>query len=65
MTYKQAILTNKPWSHTGNIGFTPAGLIAKLRKIVKFEVPVGYQDETGFHYGVKSAEKEAQWPTVS
>jgi hypothetical protein len=28
-----------------------------------FQVPVGYQDETGFHLGVKSAVKEAGWPS--
>ena len=60
MTYKQYILTHKPWSHTGNFGFSPAGIIAKLRNMVKIEVPVGYQDETGFHYGVKSAHKGAK-----
>jgi len=65
MTYKQAIVTHKDWSQTGNVGFSPAGLIAKLRKMVKIEVPVGYQDETGFHYGVKSADKEAKWPSAS
>jgi len=27
-----------------------------------FQVPVGYQDETGFHFGAKAAEKEAAWP---
>jgi len=65
MTYKQVIMTDKPWSHTGNFGFSPAGLIAKLRNMVKIEVPVGYQDESGFHYGVKSADKEVKWPSVS
>ena len=64
MTYKQAILTNKTWSQTGNIGFSPAGIIAKLRNLVRIEIPVGYQDETGFHYGVKAADKEAKWPSV-
>ena len=64
MTYKQAILTHKPWSHTGSIGFSPAGLIAKLRNMVKIEVPVGYQDENGFHSGMKNAEKEMKWPSV-
>lgn len=60
MSYKQYILTHKPWSHAGNFGLSPAGLIAKLRNIVKIEVPVGYQDENGFHYGAKSADKEAK-----
>lgn len=64
MTYKQAILTNKPWAHAGNAGFSPAALFAKLRNMVKIEIPVGYQDETGFHYGVKAADKETKWPTA-
>lgn len=60
MTYKQSIQTHKPWSHTGNFGFSPAGLIAKLRNMVKIEIPAGYQDENGFHYGAKSANKDAK-----
>jgi len=63
MTYKQTILAHKPWSH-GSIGFSPAGIIAKLRNMVKIEIQVGYQDEAGFHYGVKSADKETKWPSV-
>jgi hypothetical protein len=39
--------------------------MAKLRNMVKLNVPVGYQDETGFHYGVKTADKAAKWPSVS
>ena len=27
-----------------------------------FRVPVGYQDETGFHHGVTPAKKEVVWP---
>jgi hypothetical protein len=30
-----------------------AKIIAKWRTGVSFKVPVGYQDETGFHYGVQ------------
>lgn len=29
------------------------GLISKLRATIARSVPFGYQDETGFHYGVK------------
>lgn len=65
MTYKQTILAHKPWSPTGSFGFSPAGLIAKLRNAVKIQIPVGYQDETGFHYGAKAADKSAKWPAVS
>ena len=29
------------------------GIIAKLRSMFESHVPLGYQDESGFHYGVK------------
>jgi hypothetical protein len=28
-----------------------AGIIARLRHAMRFQIPVGYQDETGFHFG--------------
>jgi hypothetical protein len=28
-------------------------LMAKVFQIIKNQVPVGYEDETGFHYGSK------------
>ncbi|MGH7992261.1 MAG: hypothetical protein ACREDQ_02005 [Limisphaerales bacterium] len=36
----------------------------KLRKAGRIEIRTGYQDETGFHSGVKPAENETQWPPV-
>jgi len=29
------------------------GLAAKLREILESKIPLGYQDQTGFHFGVK------------
>lgn len=52
-------MNHKTLSHTG-VGFSPASLMAKLRNLVKLEIPVGYQDETGFHYGSKSVAKGAK-----
>jgi hypothetical protein len=40
------------------------GAVAKLRNAVRIDIPVGYQDETGFHMGVKPAKKGVQWPPV-
>ena len=37
-----------------------SGIVAKLRKAIRIEIPIGYQDETGFHTGVKPAEKEVK-----
>ena len=35
-------------------------ILAKLRQAIRIEIPIGYQDETGFHMGVKPAEKASQ-----
>ena len=64
MTYKQTMTINKAWFQTGLTGFSPAGLIARLKNAVRIEVPVGYQDETGYHSGVKTDEKEIKWPAT-
>jgi len=29
------------------------GLAARLREMFESKIPLGYQDTTGFHYGVK------------
>jgi len=29
------------------------GLAAKLRELMESKIPLGYQDQTGFHFGVK------------
>jgi hypothetical protein len=38
-----------------NAGF-PVRIIAKWRAAIASRVPVGYEDETGFHYGVKTGD---------
>jgi hypothetical protein len=40
-----------------------SGVVAKLRKAIGIVIPIGYQDETGFHMGVKPAEKKSQVST--
>ena len=50
-------MTNKPWPQTETFGFSANGIITKLKNIVNKCAPVCYQDETGFHTGVKSPEK--------
>jgi hypothetical protein len=43
-------------SHVGDFAARGgmAGIIAKLWRVIRIEIPIGYQDETGFHIGVKS-----------
>lgn len=54
---------HKTLAYSG-VGFPLDGLIAKIRNAIKSSVPVGYQDESGFHAGVKRDDKQAKWPTT-
>jgi hypothetical protein len=36
-----------------------AALAAKVRAAIEAQAPIGYQDETGFHTGVKPRDQEA------
>jgi hypothetical protein len=37
-----------------NVGLS-VRIVAKLCRVMKFQVPVGYEDEAGFHYGADIA----------
>lgn len=54
----------KPWFQTGVSSFSPASLLARLKNALKFEIPVGYEDETGFHVGKQPEEHETKWPAT-
>ena len=41
-----------------------AGIMARLRAIMEKQVPLGYQDEKGFHFGVEPTAKKSAWPPV-
>jgi hypothetical protein len=62
--HKHTITMHKPWPHTGSFGLHLHEIVARLRRAIRIEIPTGYQDETGFHRGVKPAEKGIQWPPV-
>jgi hypothetical protein len=64
MTYKNTMTVNKAWFGTGASSFSAAGIIARLKNAVKFDIPTGYQDETGFHTGVKAEDKEIKFPST-
>jgi len=61
---KNAATMHEPLPDTAAFGVMFHGIIAKLRNAVRIDIPTGYQDETGFHMGVKPAEKEIRWPSV-
>lgn len=62
MMHKSAATMNGPVPETAQLSSLFRGMIAKVRNSVR--VPVGYQDETGFHLGVKPPEAEVKWPPV-
>lgn len=39
-----------------------AAVIARVRASFHFEVPTGYQDESGFHYGTQPRRSDVTWP---
>jgi hypothetical protein len=41
-----------------------AKLVVCMREGIRKLVPVGYQDEGGFHYGLKPSERKMSWPLV-
>jgi hypothetical protein len=62
--HKHAATMHEPLTDTAAFGSMLGGIIAKVRSAVRIEIPTGYQDETGFHLGVKPTEKEIKWPPV-
>jgi hypothetical protein len=64
MIHKRGVTMHKPMPEIASFGLIFHGIVAKLRNAVRIDIPIGYQDETGFHMGVKPAQKEVQWPPV-
>jgi hypothetical protein len=61
---KYAATMHRPLPATASVGLMFHGILAKLQNAIRIEIPIGYQDETGFHRGVKPAERGAKWPSV-
>ena len=55
---------DKAWTHAGAASFSFAGVVAKLKNAVTIKIPVGYQDESGFHTGVKTDGDDIKWPAT-
>jgi len=54
---------HKTWLHAFALNLLFIQIVAKLRNIYDSHIPLGYQDETGFHYGVKKA-SDHRSPTI-
>lgn len=46
---------HKTWLHAFALNLLFISIVAKLRSMFEAHVPLGYQDETGFHYGIERA----------
>jgi hypothetical protein len=64
MIQKQSVTIHKAWLNVATMALLLSAFIARLKTAVTIQIPTGYQDETGFHMGVKSAGKEVKWPSV-
>jgi len=59
MMHKQHTITMpKSWLQAGSFGLHLHEIIAKFGQ--SFEIPTGYQDENGFHFGAEPSKKGAK-----
>ncbi|HEX3627784.1 MAG TPA: hypothetical protein VH280_20435 [Verrucomicrobiae bacterium] len=54
-------MTHEAIKYTGCVGSTSefgiwAKIVALVRNFIKTQIPEGYQDQNGFHFGVKQAD---------
>ena len=53
---------HKTYFHIFAIMLPLAAIVALVVNKFKVEVPIGYQDENGFHVGAVRAENKVNWP---
>jgi len=44
---------HKSWLHFMAVNLLLVGILTRLRAAIENHIPLGYQDETGFHFGVQ------------
>ncbi|HEX3800851.1 MAG TPA: hypothetical protein VH413_19310 [Verrucomicrobiae bacterium] len=54
-------MTNKNSFYAIVVTMLFAGILAKVRAAMDKQVPVGYQDENGFHLGAEPVSKSSDW----
>ncbi len=62
--HEPALTVHESLSDTTAWGAIIHRVFEKLRQAAGIEVRTGYQDEKGFHHGIKPARNEIQWPPV-
>ena len=50
--------------YVGSIALLFAAIMTKFRAAMDKVVPLGYQDENGFHVGEEPAPERETWPTT-
>ncbi|MBU6410540.1 MAG: hypothetical protein KGR98_09145 [Verrucomicrobia bacterium] len=66
MTRKVAIHHSEPMFRlAGTVAKFGHTISAKMRHAIESLAPIGYQDNKGFHYGVRRSDDGLQWPPVS
>ena len=50
----------RPWLQSGSVWSHLREIVANLKHVV--EIPMGYEDETGFHFGAEPAVRGMHWP---
>jgi hypothetical protein len=44
---------NKTWLHIIAVNLLFVGIFVRLRAAMNNHIPLGYEDETGFHFGIQ------------
>ena len=55
MMHKQQVIEHKDWLDEVRTVLFPTKLVESLKSLFKMELPEGYEDEKGFHFGVQPA----------
>ena len=58
MLYKQHLKERKAWFDVAIALSLPANFLVRLNNAFKIEIPEGYEDETGFHFGPEPEAKQ-------
>lgn len=58
MIQKNVITMPKPWPHMGSFSSYLHEIIVKLGSAM--EIPTGYQDEAGFHFGAEPDDRQVK-----
>lgn len=56
---KQCVIERKDWLDDASVALWPHRLVERLKTALKIEIPEGYQDENGFHFGTQPASKQS------